>query len=515
MIRKPNRSLLTAASGIISVRSAAKDSSARLLPLVLLVLGVALFNSAKWIMLSENSAVALGITYTSRFVGVAAYAVIAYLFRDHLPSMRATLRMIALFAGLYFLSMLLVAITETGELRYVIQYASAVLYGIASALFFLLYAHAFSAHGAKKSALLFAVAQLVTNSFMVLFGFLGATALLVTRLAFLVVGPVCLIVSIRMLMRDGRGLAYPLQYEAPAPAAGDSAGEEEPPERRVFPHNTRDWVVLIAAGFVFSTLFGIIAQVSSAPGTAFGLYDVGTGIVLVLIDFLLVVLMYYVGETYTFAMAILITFLMSATGLLFFPYSQDSGVLAGALVRGGFDCSTVLLWGLIARRAADGPQRTFFYFGLYRAIATVYIGRAIGSLLLTGIPAANLLASIPAVGLWVLGVFAVVTFFLTSHGAVSPSSAEAFQLVLPASEAVAPQDEFSARIDAFATRLALSDREKEVLTETLHGQSRAGVAQKLFLSPDTVKYHLSRIYQKAGVSSRQELVAMVEKEPIK
>ena len=315
-----------------------------------------------------------------------------------------------------------------------------------------------------------------------------------------------------MLLAGYGDLAHRLQFETADEPAGQPAEEAG-----TFPRNTLDWSLLIIAGFIFSTLFGIIAQTNSAPGSSFGLYDVSTGIVLVMIDILLVVFTVFAGETVTFATALLIMFLMYATGLVMYPHAATgSGLVAGALIRGGFDCSNILLWTIIARKSFERPQRTFYYFGIFRGISTVYIGRALGSVLLAQNAPETIMSSIPTIGLWVIAVFAIIAFYLTSQGNVSPSSAEAFKRVLTSvgEEPTPPVDEFHARIDAFATRLALSEREKDVLTETLHGQSRAGVAKKLYLSPDTVKYHLSRIYLKAGVNSRQELVALVEKEKL-
>ena len=60
--------------------------------------------------------------------------------------------------------------------------------------------------------------------------------------------------------------------------------------------------------------------------------------------------------------------------------------------------------------------------------------------------------------------------------------------------------------------MQLSDREREVLVETLRGQSRAAVGRKLYLSPDTVKNYLHRIYSKAQVGSRQELIELIDRD---
>jgi len=52
---------------------------------------------------------------------------------------------------------------------------------------------------------------------------------------------------------------------------------------------------------------------------------------------------------------------------------------------------------------------------------------------------------------------------------------------------------------------ALTGREEEVLKELLAGGSYKEIGGRLHISPETVKTHVSRIYRKTGVSSRQEL----------
>jgi DNA-binding NarL/FixJ family response regulator len=51
----------------------------------------------------------------------------------------------------------------------------------------------------------------------------------------------------------------------------------------------------------------------------------------------------------------------------------------------------------------------------------------------------------------------------------------------------------------------LTEREQEVLVLVLEGRSNAQIAEELLLSGNTVKTHLSSIYRKLSVSSREEL----------
>jgi DNA-binding NarL/FixJ family response regulator len=60
---------------------------------------------------------------------------------------------------------------------------------------------------------------------------------------------------------------------------------------------------------------------------------------------------------------------------------------------------------------------------------------------------------------------------------------------------------------AGAARLAdLSEREREVLVEIARGLSNAEIADKLFLSPATVKTHVNRVFGKTGVRDRAQAV---------
>lgn len=53
----------------------------------------------------------------------------------------------------------------------------------------------------------------------------------------------------------------------------------------------------------------------------------------------------------------------------------------------------------------------------------------------------------------------------------------------------------------------LTGRERDVLTALAKGGSNQTIADSLFLAPETVKSHLSRVYAKLGVSGRNEAVA--------
>ncbi len=58
----------------------------------------------------------------------------------------------------------------------------------------------------------------------------------------------------------------------------------------------------------------------------------------------------------------------------------------------------------------------------------------------------------------------------------------------------------------------LTDREREVLAELRAGRSNAEIGDRLHISGETVKTHVSRILSKLGVRTRLEAVAAVNRD---
>lgn len=60
-------------------------------------------------------------------------------------------------------------------------------------------------------------------------------------------------------------------------------------------------------------------------------------------------------------------------------------------------------------------------------------------------------------------------------------------------------------IEAQAKRFRLTRREMDIVSAVAAGESNKGIAQRLALSEDTVKHHVSHVFDKLGVFSRLEL----------
>lgn len=66
--------------------------------------------------------------------------------------------------------------------------------------------------------------------------------------------------------------------------------------------------------------------------------------------------------------------------------------------------------------------------------------------------------------------------------------------------------------DLVARRYGLSAKETEVLKLVVRGRTGMSISEELVVSPNTVKTHISHIYRKCCVHSREELVTLVESE---
>ena len=60
----------------------------------------------------------------------------------------------------------------------------------------------------------------------------------------------------------------------------------------------------------------------------------------------------------------------------------------------------------------------------------------------------------------------------------------------------------------------LTDRELEILGLMVEGLPNTGIAERLVVSQSTVKFHVSNVLSKLGVTSRTEAVAMALKQKL-
>jgi DNA-binding CsgD family transcriptional regulator len=73
-----------------------------------------------------------------------------------------------------------------------------------------------------------------------------------------------------------------------------------------------------------------------------------------------------------------------------------------------------------------------------------------------------------------------------------------------------PEQQDHADFDTLCKNFEISPREKDIMREICNGLSNQQIADKLFISLQTVKDHSSRIYYKTNCTGRAQLITMVQ-----
>ena len=115
-----------------------------------------------------------------------------------------------------------------------------------------------------------------------------------------------------------------------------------------------------------------------------------------------------------------------------------------------------------------------------------------------------------------LACFAVVllTVAAARSALAQPLAEEAHEAQAAQAALRADYETLFLRAEALSARLQFSQREQEILMYVLQGYTRDGIAERLYLSPDTVKSYMSRIYLNVGINSNKALLAKVNEEPL-
>lgn len=72
-------------------------------------------------------------------------------------------------------------------------------------------------------------------------------------------------------------------------------------------------------------------------------------------------------------------------------------------------------------------------------------------------------------------------------------------------------EEARARIDRLLAERNLTDRERDILVGIYQGKTQAQLAEELFLSRSTIGTYCTRAYEKLGVASKDEAIAVLRR----
>lgn len=289
------------------------------------------------------------------------------------------------------------------------------------------------------------------------------------------------------------------------------------------------------AGLVLSTVAGFFVSLP-LPGASTGLFGDVAHTLSVILLVLLAVVYALAPAALRGCGALYAAVVLCAAGCLLVPVAGADGATMQAgvtVVRIARLLFEACFW-VLAVMAARGDERSgALAVGVSLAVNTYYGGTllvlAFGEAALSSLAATTYaaLVALAAVCLCavVLGAFRPTCALVrTAPPSTAPARRDPDSAAAPLPEQVAPKGPggqaagsvaerlgaFDARLLRFVEQEDLGEREAAILVEVVHGHSGEAVGERLGYSRDAVKFSLAKIYAKAGVSSKQELLKAIE-----
>ena len=282
----------------------------------------------------------------------------------------------------------------------------------------------------------------------------------------------------------------------------DAEAEEARPEASVSTSAATDFSVKVLAGTVcFGLAAGFMEAYNSNPGTEAMVSFPASLLLFVLFcaGALQALLASDVRVRGGLDGAYRLALLVMMAGFLFSPVLEGSGVPGGAIVLAGYlglTSTLVSLFLAFSKIVAEDPART-----VARGFLALFGGEAAGVMLANVSNAFALSGTTPYVIVCFAGLATLFAYlFLFTE--------RDFKTL---SEIARTADYFEEACAVIAKEAGLSKREAEILPLALRGRTSERIAGELFISKSTVDTHLRRIYAKADVHGRQELIDLGEK----
>ena len=206
-----------------------------------------------------------------------------------------------------------------------------------------------------------------------------------------------------------------------------------------------------------------------------------------------------------------------ATSILFIPYFGHTGrIVCGAVAVGTFAYATLMEWTDLVvsnaefqlypvKRYAMGRLAQWTGFAL--GVVVAFFAFRAGDVAIEGLGELSC----------VIAIIVVAAFSL--YGADDSETEDALLALMTASAECPPSIDppknaspFRDRCRAIAEQYDLSPREAEVFTCLAKGRNAEYIQQKLFISSNTAKTHITHIYRKMGINSQQRLIDLVDRE---
>jgi len=173
--------------------------------------------------------------------------------------------------------------------------------------------------------------------------------------------------------------------------------------------------------------------------------------------------------------------------------------LTASMVESAVVILSVCVWVALGDLSLDHkvPYR-FFGFGLFTTLLGVFAGGAVGARLLATGAMPGHTAALAAIATIFIALLAF-PWLLDNIGKVLPAIMEKDSLPPP----VDPLEELT----AIYKKAGLTEREIEIVNQLYQGYTNRIIAENLFITENTLKSHLKKIYPKFGVRRKSELIS--------
>lgn len=188
----------------------------------------------------------------------------------------------------------------------------------------------------------------------------------------------------------------------------------------------------------------------------------------------------------------------AAAGIFF---GDSPAVAISSLTLAARNFVTILLYLMLYRTVRDCEGHPIAVFGMGRGIYELSLVSGLALFSVTTV--SDFINSLSVTALYF--VMTCVSFLLLS----SFSRITAVIRHTPPPGAALCERSFDERVAAIAVLYHLTEREEEVMHLLCRGRTKRYIAETLYLSEDTVRWHSKQLYRKLNVHSKQELIDLV------
>lgn len=481
---------------------------------LLTLLAFGIFLASVWIVRNHVVETTDATLFTSRLVKLCVYFILAFALRNRPLKLKTLFWFGLLFLVLSLAVTTMASISVGMDISYdlALEFVAAALSGIAEPILMLTFMICLTRYQVKYMAIGLAFAYLLGD--VIYF----SSTLMSAEIANLIIS----------VGKVGAGALLFVVLTIGSPSLPKTYVDQKPNDKVIsMPNNLGAVMLALVCGIVACMVcYGLFAQLAGS-GQHDGLFDSASQIISLLVRLLIVVFCIYYGGRFELGALLAISIPLFLIGLAILPSNLlgEGLLVSGLFLKAGSNALTVLSLILALALARGNLSRSFFYVGLtLGAVSFTHVGRYIGYWLINQVVVDEVLVGrLALTGCAIIAAYLLVLYLKAPKISLSESKSALEKEELPALSGVADEVSacwkdpvartslvFCAKIERFGSNIGVSGREKEVLFEVAFGYTVDNIAEHLFLSRETVKTYLSRVYRKAGVSSRQDLLKAID-----